>query len=115
MEPSMVWANLACADLERTTKFYNSLGFKSNGRSGDLTSFFFGKENFIIHFFLKEQFETAAKSKSADLQNQNEVIFSLSAKNKEEVDQWHDIVKKAGGTIFSAPQPFDKGYTFWLC
>lgn len=30
MKPKMIWANLAVSDLERTTKFYTELGFKSN-------------------------------------------------------------------------------------
>lgn len=112
MEPKMIWANLASSDLERTTRFYTQLGCKSNGRSDKLTSFFFGKEKFIIHFFLKEQFEIAANSKVANLENQNEIIFSLSAESKEEVDQWYQKVKQAGGKIYAEPQKFDKGYTF---
>lgn len=112
MEPKMIWANLASADLERTTRFYTQLGFKSNGRSGELTSFFFTENNFIIHFFLTAPFENAIKSKSANLQNQNEVIFSLSAKSKEEVDQWVDKVKEAGGNVFASPEKIGEGYSF---
>lgn len=48
----MIWANFGVKDLERTTQFYTYLGFKSNGKTGDLTSFFFGENNFIFHFFM---------------------------------------------------------------
>ncbi|MEO5581389.1 MAG: VOC family protein [Saprospiraceae bacterium] len=108
----MIWANLASADLKRTASFYTALGFESNGQSEELTSFFFGKEKFIIHFFVKTRFESAVNSKAANLDHQNEVIFSISAKSKEEVDQWHEKVKNAGGNIFSAPQKYEQGYTF---
>jgi predicted lactoylglutathione lyase len=33
MNPKMIWSNLAVSDLDRTTKFYTELGFKSNGNS----------------------------------------------------------------------------------
>lgn len=54
MKTKEIWANLTVEDLERTTKFYTELGFKSNGASEELTSFFVGKNDFVIHFFLKE-------------------------------------------------------------
>ncbi len=109
----MIWANLASNDLDRTTKFYTELGFKTNGnRTEELSSFLFGKDKFIVHFFAKARFESSTKSEVANLEKQNEVIFSLSAKSKEEVDQWYLKVKKAGGKIYSEPQKFEKGYTF---
>lgn len=108
----MIWANLASADLERTTKFYTALEFESNGGSKELVSFFYGKSKFVINFFTTERLEDFAKSKMADLEQQNEIIFSLSAGSKEEVDQWHEKVKKAGGKIFLEPQNYEQGYTF---
>ena len=51
MTAKKIWANLAVSDLGRTTKFYTELGFKPNGRSGELTSFRVGEGDFIIHFF----------------------------------------------------------------
>lgn len=112
MTPKMIWANLASSNLERTSNFYTQLGFKSNGSSDQLTSFFFADNNFIIHFFLTAQFESAVKSKAANLEQQNEIIFSLSAQSKDEVDAWVDKVKQAGGKVFSDPENIGKGYSF---
>jgi predicted lactoylglutathione lyase len=113
MEPKMIWANLASSDLDRTTQFYIDLGFQTNGnRTEELSSFLFGKDNFVIHFFAKERFESSAKSAAANLEKQNEIIFSLSATSREEVDQWYIKVKEAGGKIYSEPENFEKGYTF---
>lgn len=111
METKQIWANLAVEDLEQTTKFYTELGFKPNGNSKELTSFIFGESNFVIHFFIKEQLKKFVP-KIADLTNGNEIIFSLSAKNKEEVDKWAEKVKKAGGKIFLEPTNYEQGYTF---
>ncbi|HVD98105.1 MAG TPA: VOC family protein [Cytophagaceae bacterium] len=110
MNPKMIWANLAVSDLERTTKFYTELGFKSNGSSKELTSFFFGKNDFIIHFFLKEILKPAMKGEMTDTQNSNEIIFTISAESKTQVDKWAKEVESAGGKIISEPEEFGKGY-----
>lgn len=110
MNPKKIWSNLAVSDLDRTTKFYSELGFKSNGSSNDLTSFFFGNDNFVMHFFLKEVLETNVKIKVGDSQSANEIIFTLSAESKSEVDDWAKEVEEAGGTIVSEPEEFGAGY-----
>lgn len=110
MKPKKIWANLAVSDLDRTTKFYTELGFKSNGSSKELTSFFFGEENFIMHFFLKEVLKKNIPGEWVDPQKGNEIIFTLSAESREDVDQWAKEVEKAGGKIISKPEAFGKGY-----
>lgn len=110
MKPKMIWANFAVENLERTTNFYNALGFKSNGKSNDLTSFFFSENNFVIHFFLKETLEKNTNIVFSNNQNSNEIIFTLSAETKDEVDEWANTVKNAGGTINSEPKEFGDGY-----
>ena len=110
MKPKMIWANLAVSNLERTTKFYTELGFKSNGNSKELTSFFVGEDDFIMHFFLKDILQTNIKSEIADSQKVNEVIFTLSAESKDQVNNWAKEVEKAGGTIRSQPEEFGEGY-----
>lgn len=114
METKKIWANLGVEDLEQTTKFYSELGFKPNGHNTnkDLRSFIFGDDNFIIHFFVKEQFKWAVNDEVADLKLGSEIIFSLSAESKDEVDLWLVAVKKAGGRIFAEPQDYGKGYFF---
>jgi uncharacterized protein len=111
MGSTKIWANLAVKDLERTTKFYTALGFKLNGVSKELTSFAFGEENFVINFFLKKELEKFLPG-IADTSNGNEIIFTLSAKDKEEVDEWAESVLSAGGDILREPAKYEQGYTF---
>lgn len=111
MEPKFIWANLASADLEKTTKFYSELGFESNGKMDEGTSFFFGQNKFVINFFIEQRLKKDVNG-NIGIPKENEVIFSLSAGSKEEVNNWAEKVKSAGGTIFAAPQDYEKGYTF---
>ncbi len=113
MKPTKIWSNLGVSDLERTVKFYNALGFKPNGKRStteELTSFLVGDDDFVMHFFLKDILKTAMKGEITDSENSNEVIFTLSAESKAQVDNWAKEVKKAGGKIISEPEEFGEGY-----
>ncbi|MBN8784415.1 MAG: glyoxalase [Sphingobacteriales bacterium SCN 48-20] len=110
MQSKKIWANFPVSDLQRTTRFYKQLGFKSNGSSDQLTSFFFGDNDFIIHFFLKEILEPAMKGPVVDAKTGNEIIFTLSAGTRAEVDAWEKEIREAGGTIVSQPEVFGDNY-----
>ncbi|WP_417444170.1 VOC family protein [Joostella sp.] len=95
-----IWANLGVENIVRTKTFYQSLGFELNGNpSDDLVSFFFGADNFVIHFFKKEKLESSLEGKSADLNIGNEVMFSMAAESKDEYNRWVTQISKAGGSI----------------
>ena len=110
MRSKKIWANFSVQDLDRTTRFYKQLGFKHNGASAQLTSFFFGEDSFIIHFFLQEVLEPAMMGQVIDTRTGNEIIFTLSADSQEEVNNWEKAVAQAGGTIVSQPEEFGEGY-----
>ena len=101
----MVWANLPVKDVERTRNFYESLGFKLNGdpKNGQLVSFFAGKDNFIIHFFQVDMFKEASQGDAADLSKGNELMYTIGANSREEVETWAKQAKDAGGSLFAKP------------
>ncbi len=107
MKTKQVWANLSVEDIEKTHKFYKKLGFEPNGefsKDNDLVSFLVGKDDFVVHFFKKESLKPAMGGEIVDLEEGNEIMFTLSADSVEEVDEWAKEVKRAGGTVFSEPQ-----------
>lgn len=115
MKTKKVWANLPAKDVEQIRDFYKTLGFRVNGDGGELNklaSFLVGDDDFVVHFFAEERFKESATGEIADLTQGSEVMFTLSADSREEVDEWAEEVKKAGGTIFSKPQTIinDKWY-----
>lgn len=110
MNPKKIWSNLTVSDLDRTTNFYTALGFKFNGRSGDLTSFLAGEDNFIMHFFLKDKLKANVEIEISDAHVANEIIFTLSAESKDEVNEWEKTVQNAGGKIVSKAKEFGEGY-----
>lgn len=116
MNPKMIWSNLAVSDLELTKKFYTALGFKSNNTraSTELTSFMVGENDFVINFFLKDVLKNNLKIEIANPNLATEVVFTLSAENKSQVDNWEKVVEKAGGKIISSPEEFGEGYYGFL-
>ncbi len=113
MNPKRIWANFAVSDLGRTTRFYNALGFEPNGKhsvTNELTSFLVGDDNFAINFFLKDILQPAMKGELTDPKVSNEIIFTLSAESKSEVDNCAKEVEKAGGKLISEPEEFGEGY-----
>ena len=113
MRPKKIWANLGVKDVNRTREFYSKLGIKPNkgyDRSAELTSFLFGGDEFIVHFFLNESLKGAMKGEMADLTKGNEIIFTLWADSKEETNHWAKEVTNAGGKVFGEPEEFGEGY-----
>ena len=108
MKTKKIWANLSVKDVEKTRKFYKDLGFKPNDgehNSAELASILVGENDFVVHFFSKDSAQfNKSFGKIADLNFGNEVMFTLSADSREDVDKWAQAVKKAGGSIFSKPQ-----------
>jgi uncharacterized protein len=90
MKTKMIWANLAIKDIARTTKFYTDLDFNPNTLNNDpeLASFLVGENEFVMHFFLEDRFKSGLMGEISDTKKGNEILFSLSAKSKDEVDQW---------------------------
>ncbi|HLA57055.1 MAG TPA: VOC family protein [Flavobacterium sp.] len=113
MKPKQIWANLGVKDVERTWEFYNALGFKRNtgfDNGKTLASFLIGDDDFVVHFFPIDHLKQAMAGELADLKQGNEIMFTLSAESKKEVDAWAQEVRNAGGTIFSEPAEFGEGY-----
>lgn len=113
MRPTKIWANLGVADVDKTRKFYETLGIKPNqghDKQKELTSFLFGDDDFVVHFFQKDILKENIGGEMADLSKGNEIIFTLWADSREEADKWAGEVRKAGGILFSEPAEFGKGY-----
>ena len=109
MKSKNIWANFSVKDVIRTSKFYTELGFKPNKNDyPKLASFFFGENDFVIHFF--EQDTQIKEYLTPDSRNGSEIIFTLSAETKQEVKEWENKVKAAGGNIFHEAKRDKSGY-----
>jgi len=99
MNAKKIWANFSVKDAKRTNQFFTELGCRPYPGNSDpkLASFVFGDAGFVIHFF--EQNSQIEEYLPSGSKNTNEIIFTLSAENEEEVKEWENKVKAAGGEI----------------
>ena len=110
MKAGKMWANMSVKNASRTREFYTQLGFKAKLPNSDpkLASFLFGDNEFVIHFF--EQNSKIDDYLTPGSQNGNEIIFTLSAETEQEVKEWEDKVRTAGGQIFQELSRDKTGY-----
>ena len=99
MKARKIWANVSVKNARLTNEFYTQLGFRANKPNSDpkLASFFFGDNEFVIHFF--EQNSQIDEYLTSDSKDANEIIFTLSAETEQEVKEWENKVRTAGGNI----------------
>ena len=100
MKAKKIWGNFSVKDAKRTNQFYRELGFTPNKPNNDpkLASFLFGDDDFVIHFF--EQGSQIDEYLTSGSNTTSEIIFTLSAETEEEVKEWAEKVRNAGGIIF---------------
>lgn len=109
MKPKKIWSNLGVTNVKKTQEFYEKLGFKINGKpTNELVSFMVGDNDFIIHFFKNERLKSSLEGEVSDLKKGNEIMFTLSAESKSEVNEWISEVENAGGTIVFDPRKDNK-------
>ncbi|MHA6260783.1 VOC family protein [Sporosarcina sp. CAU 1771] len=101
-----LWMNLPVKDTSQSMEFFNQLGFKANRPPGniDQVQVVVGEHNFNIMLFPKETFEKFTNHEVVDTRLATEVLFSVGAVSKEEVDEIARKVVEAGGTLFHEPE-----------
>jgi len=107
MKYNNIWLNLPVKDASISRNFYQKIGFTLNNRYGNnetSSSFFIGEHNLVLMLFQQDLFSSFVATDISQLNYSNEVLFSLSAESKTEVDQMVDLVETAGGGIYSSPR-----------
>lgn len=108
-----IWLNLPVKDIGRSTAFFKALGFAQtpHGNSEASVGFMFGDSNFVIMMFQEQVFKSIVRTEIADTSINTEMLISIDAQNREEVDALAEAVAKAGGNVF-APPGESQGYMY---
>jgi uncharacterized protein len=104
------WVNLPVKDIKKSKDFFTQLGFSINetmGHSDNMVSLFAGKKNVAINLFKENEFKGFSGNEILDTNHATEVLFNLGAENKEEVNEFAEKVKKAGGKVYREPEDKD--------
>jgi len=101
-----LWLNLPVREPERAKAFYTQLGFRLNEKYASQDGSFclvVGENQVVLMFFPESAFQGFAGNAVADSSRGTEVLFSLGANSRDEVDAIALKAERAGGTVFSKP------------
>jgi predicted lactoylglutathione lyase len=101
-----IWINLPVKDINKSKEFFTRLGFSLNtkfGNSDVCASILIGSKNVVVMLFAEQVFKGFISGEIADVTQGTEVLFSIDAETREEVDEIAKKAEDAGGTILSKP------------
>ncbi|MBP1989363.1 VOC family protein [Paenibacillus eucommiae] len=102
-----LWLNLPVKDLEKSKEFFTKLGFSFHPRhmnSNEMAGLIIGDKNVMVMLFPEAAFKGFTGNEIADTNQGTEVLLSIDAESREEVDEMIQRAVDAGGTAYSKPQ-----------
>jgi predicted lactoylglutathione lyase len=99
------WLNLASKDLPRAKDFFSKLGFEMNERHNHagMVSMFIGSKRVVLNLFPAAAMQEFAGCSVTDTSRSVEVLFSLGASSRAEVDDLAKKAVEAGATLYGKP------------
>lgn len=106
-----IFVNLPVKDLNKSVKFFSSLGFTFNAQFTDENATcMIVSDNIFVMLLVEKYFQTFTKKPVADATKGTEVIISLSADSKQQVDDLVNNAIAGGGSASNEPQ--DMGWMY---
>jgi predicted lactoylglutathione lyase len=100
------WINLPVKDINRSKTFFTQLGFKLNLRQGNTENsacLLLGEKEVVVMLFEEAAFKGFTNSEIAETGKTAEVLLSIDAESKEEVDETVKKAIEAGGSSNHKP------------
>lgn len=100
-----IWLNLPVKNVAKAKDFFWKIGFSFNEQhdTPSSTCMVIGEGNFVVMLFEELLFKSFTQNELTDTHSGSEILISIDAENKEEVDALAEKVTEAGGTVFSPP------------
>ena len=101
-----LWINLAVKDVKKSKEFFTKLGFSFNSKYGDTehsACLTVGTKNIAVMLFEESVFKGFTQNNITDTKQSTEVLLSIDAESREEVDEMAKKAEAAGGIVFGKP------------
>lgn len=108
MSSKQVYINLPVSDLEKSTSFYEALGFTkktmfSNDQTANALQW---SDNIVVMLLTKDFFKTFIKDKQvADTKTTAALTIALNLESREDVDAFAQAAKAHGGDYYQVVMP----------
>ncbi|AIQ57610.1 VOC family protein [Paenibacillus borealis] len=110
-----LWLNLPVKDLTRSREFFSKLGFTFHPRhegSDQMAGLVIGDQKVLVMLVPEATFRGYTGQEIADTSQGTEVLFSINAASREEVDELVRKAEEAGGHVFGRPKPAGAGWMY---
>lgn len=103
--PKEIWLNLPVKDVAKAKDFFVSLGFTylSEHSHDKMAAMKVSDKNIAVMLFEESVFSHVNQMAVTDTKSSSEVLISMDAASKEEVDEWAKKAEAAGGNVFAPP------------
>lgn len=103
--PKQIYVNLPVSDLDKSTAFYEALGFTKNPNFSDGNASSMMWSDDIVVMLLKHDFyKTFLRDKEiGDAKATSSVLLCLSMDSKDDVQKFADTATANGGTSYATP------------
>lgn len=101
-----LWLNLPVKDVALSREFFTKMGFPLNPHYGNGTasaSFLVGEKQTVLMLFPEETFKSFTRNELPDPHRSTQMLLSIDAESREEVDEMAKRAREAGGTVYAEP------------
>jgi predicted lactoylglutathione lyase len=100
-----IWLNLPVKNIEKSKQFFSKIGFSFNEEYSNENSacMLVGDQNFVVMLFEESLFGNFVQNTIADTQTHSEMLISIDAESRNEVEELAKKVEEAGGVLFAKP------------
>ena len=104
-----LWLNLPVSNVAASRVFFSKLGFRlaKRGEHDGLASLLFGEPPFVVNLFPRDTFAGFVRGPVADPTGAAEILLSLHAETRADVDNLTELARDAGAAILEEPAERD--------
>lgn len=101
-----VWLNLPVKDVQRSKEFFKKLGFAFNEKFGggpDSACMLVSEQKLVVMLFAEKIFGGFTRHPLTDTKTSSELLISIDAESRAEVDGLARKAEEAGGEVWGKP------------
>lgn len=102
-----LWLNLPVKDVTRSREFFLKMGFTFNDTHGvtdDSACMLVGEKPVVIMLFAEPLFQGFTRHEITNTGQSTELLISIDAESRAEVDEMAARAEAAGGVVFGKPE-----------